>query len=162
MCFLAGQPPACPGAWLALLWMQDLALPLVDVPELPVSPAPVTQAPSGWQHNPLVYQASLPVMCHHQPCWGYALHHHPDHWWRFWTGLDPVLTPGVHCYLLASNWTSCHWWLVISGGSLWLSIWWDIQVFLLSEILLLTVLGYTRSSEINFSAFFLTVRLGNP
>lgn len=45
MCFLAGQPPACPGAWLALLWMQDLALPLVDVPELPVSPAPVTQAP---------------------------------------------------------------------------------------------------------------------
>lgn len=33
----------------------------------------------GWQHDPLVNQPLLPVLCHLQTCWGYALPHHPGH-----------------------------------------------------------------------------------
>lgn len=61
MCFLGSQPPAFPGAWACSSLDAGLHTSLVDVPELPVSPAPVTQGPFEWQHNPLVYWASLPV-----------------------------------------------------------------------------------------------------
>jgi len=36
------------------------------------------QGPSEWQHDPLVYQPLIPVLCNQQTSWGYTLPHHPD------------------------------------------------------------------------------------
>lgn len=81
-------------------WCRTVQFPFMRF-SWPISPA----CPSlpGWQHDHLVYPPLLPVMCHQLTSWGYTLPHHPDHKWRCWTGLDPVLTLGKYCQLLISK-----------------------------------------------------------
>lgn len=62
--------------------------------------------PCGWQHNPLVYLPLCPAprFVSSANCRGNTLPCHPDHWWRFWTELDPALTPEVRAASRAASW----------------------------------------------------------
>lgn len=159
MCFLASQPPAFPGAWACSsldaglhtspcwcawascqpssshsgsLWMAAQPPGVLGIPPSYMSSSALLRL---W--SPSSSRSLMKVLNRTGPC--------TDPW--------GALLP----FALQLDFLS----LVTCRGSLWLSVWWDIQVFLLSEIFFLTLLGYTRSSEINFNTFFLTVRLGN-
>lgn len=65
------SPSQCPQ-------VQDIALPLVELHEAPANFSSCW-CPSGWHHDPLVYQLLHPALWHQWICWGYTLSHHPDH-----------------------------------------------------------------------------------
>jgi len=49
--------------------VQDFALPLVDMHEVPVRLfLQLVEGPFGWQHNPLACWPLLPVLCHQLTC----------------------------------------------------------------------------------------------
>lgn len=71
--------------------------------------APACQGPS--ERHPLLWRTThFSHVFITNKLWGYTLHHHPGAgWWRYSTGLDPVLTPGVHHELLTLKQTLHSW-----------------------------------------------------
>lgn len=68
-CSQAGRRPSRPGAGAVLPQVQDFASLLAELHGAPVRPFfPACQDLSGQQHDPVMYQPLLPVLCQQQNC----------------------------------------------------------------------------------------------
>lgn len=78
VCFLASQPPACPGAWAFSSLDAGLGTSPCWSAWASCQPSSSHSGSHWMAAQPSGVSASLPVTSHHQTCWGHALHHHPD------------------------------------------------------------------------------------